>query len=304
MMDLDRTATDYFISLKQARGKVIRKLKSRERNELSNKRTEMYNLAEKTNSASPVVKALSKASINQSDFPTHISLIPDGNRRWANDRELSVGEGYAAGAEVIKNFRKWSMVDNSVDIVSAFLMSTENIKRRPEDELSQLYGVFIDFFNGVAENDFVHNNEIRHEVRGNEEAMELLPDDVTDSIEVMEEATSEYEENKMIFLLGYGSRDDIVRAAKRTSNPVIDGQLTVTEEGEDNNEFRQNLMLGDLPDADLMIRTSERLISNYMLYSNAYAEFIFKDNMWPSYSEGDFYQDIYTFANRERRFGV
>lgn len=302
--DIQRTATDYFINLKQARGKIIKKLKARERKEISNKRTELYNFAEKVNSSSPVVKQLAKANLSQDDFPTHISLIPDGNRRWANDRQLTVGQGYAAGAEVIKDFRKWSMVDNSTDVVSAFLMSTENIKRRPEGELSQLFSVFIDFFNGVAENDFVHENKIRHEVRGNDHAMDLLPDEVTDSINTMEKATSQYEDKKMVFLLGYGSRDDIARAARKTDSMPVNGQITVTEEGEDDNEFRQNLMLGDLPDADLMIRTSESRLSNYMLYSNAYSEFIFKDMMWPAYTETEYWQDMYNYANRDRRFGV
>jgi len=127
---------------------------------------------------------------------------------------------------------------------------------------------------------------------------------VTDSINNMEQATSQYEDKRMIFLLGYGSRDDIARAARKTNSLPVNGQITVTEEGEDDNEFRQNLMLGDLSDADVMIRTSESRLSNYMLYSNAYAEFIFKDSMWPSYSKGDFYQDMYTYSHRDRRYGV
>jgi len=303
-MRLSQQATDYMISLKKTRAKVIRKLKYRDRKEIANKRTELYNLAEYTNGQSPIVKQLAKSNLEQEDFPNHISLVPDANRRWANDRGLTVGEGYAAGAEKIKQFRKWSMVDNSTGIVTAFLMSTENIKRRPEDELSQLYSVFIDFFNGVAENDFVHDNRIKHEVRGNEHSMSLLPDEVTDSIQNMEEATSDYDDKRMIFLLGYGSRDDIARAAMQTSNLNIDGQLTVTDEGEDENKFRENLTVGDLPDTDLMIRTSERRLSNWMLYSNAYAEFVFKDKYWPSYTEGDFYQDIYSYSQRDRRYGV
>lgn len=303
-MNFSHQATDYMISLKNARAKVIRKLKYRDRKEIANKRTELYNLAEYTNGQSPIVKQLAKSNLEQEDFPNHISLVPDANRRWANDRGLTVGEGYAAGAENIKQFRKWSMVDNSTKIVTAFLMSTENIKRRPEDELGQLYSVFTNFFNGVAENDFVHDNRIKHEVRGNEHSMSLLPDEVTDSIQNMEQATSDYDDKRMVFLLGYGSRDDIARAAMQTSNLNIDGQLTVTDEGEDENKFRENLTVGDLPDTDLMIRTSEQRLSNWMLYSNAYAEFVFRDKYWPSYTEGDFYQDIYFYSQRDRRYGV
>jgi len=128
-MEFSKTATDYMMSLKQARAKILRKVKSRDRNEVANKRTELYNLAEKVNSSSPVVKEMTKSNVGQDEYPTHVALVPDGNRRWAEDRELTVGEGYAFGAEKIKRFREWSMVDNNVEVVSAFLMSTENIGR-------------------------------------------------------------------------------------------------------------------------------------------------------------------------------
>lgn len=303
--DLGRTTTDYFITLKQARGKVIRKLKTRNKFEVANKRTKLLNLAERVNSESPAVEYLSRLNLTQEDFPDHIALVPDGNRRWADDRQLTVGEGYGEGAEIIKDFRKWSMVENSVDVVSAFLMSTENIKRRPEEELEQLYRVFVDFFNGVAENEFIQKHGIKHEVRGNEESMSLLPDEVLDAIENMEGSTADLEQSKMVFLMPYGSRDDIVRAARNTNRTLTEaGQLTVTDEGEDENNFRDNLMLGDLPDVDLMIRTSEKRMSNFMLYENAYAELVFHEKMWPSFTESDFYESIYKYSNRDRRFGV
>jgi len=126
-----QTATDYFMSLKSARAQMVGRLKARERIEPFNKRTEMFNFAQRVNSESPLVKTLAKSNLSEDDFPTHIALVPDGNRRWSDDRGLSVGEGYGAGAEKIKQFRKWSMVDHDVETVSAFLMSTENIKRRP-----------------------------------------------------------------------------------------------------------------------------------------------------------------------------
>jgi undecaprenyl diphosphate synthase len=162
--------------------------------------------------------------------------------------------------------------------------------------------VFTDFFNGVAENDIVHENRIKHEVRGNGDVLERLPDKVQDSIDTMEEATKDYDNKRMVFLLGYGGRDEIVNAARQT--PRGEAQVQVSGEGEDDTEFRENLLVGDLPDTDLMIRTSEHRLSNFLLYSNAYSEFVFKDKFWPSYSESDFYQDIYSYSNRDRRFGV
>jgi len=296
------TVIDNLITAKDFRSNVIRRFKARNKIEPLCVRQTILNKMGEVNAMAPAPKFLIQPQLSQDDFPSHIALTPDGNRRWANARGLTVGEGYGNGAEVIKDFRKWSMVDNSVDTLSVFLMSTENIERRPEDELAQLYTVFTDFFNGVAENDLVHENEIRHEVRGNEDAMGMLPDEVLDSINTMEEATDEYQNKRMVFLLPYGGRDEIINAARRTSRG--DSRIEVSGTGEDDTEFRDNLLLGDLTDVDLMIRTSERRISNFMLYENAYAEFVFLDKMWPSYTESDFYQNIYSYANRERRYGV
>lgn len=296
------TVIDNLITAKDFRSNVIRRFKARNKIEPLGVRQTILNKMGEVNAMAPAPKFLIKPELEQDEFPSHIALTPDGNRRWANARGLTVGEGYANGAEVIKDFRKWSMVDNSVDTLSVFLMSTENIERRPEDELAQLYTVFADFFNGVAENDLVHQNQIRHEVRGNEDAMEMLPDEVLDSINTMEEATDEYQNRRMIFLLPYGGRDEIINAARRTSRG--DSRIEVSGTGEDDTEFRDNLLLGDLSDVDLMIRTSERRISNFMLYENAYAEFVFLDKMWPSYTESDYYQNIYSYVNRDRRYGV
>lgn len=300
--DIKPAIIDNLIKAKDFRSNTIERFKSRDKVEPLGVRQTILNKMGTVNAQAPVTKWLIQPDLEQDDFPSHIALTPDGNRRWADARGLTVGEGYASGAEVIKDFRKWSMVDNSVDTVSVFLMSTENIERRPEDELAQLYTVFTDFFNGVAENNLVHENRIRHEVRGNEDAMEMLPDEVLDSINTMEEATDEYQNKRMVFLLPYGGRYEIINAARRTSRG--DSRIEVSGTGEDDTEFRDNLLLGDLSDVDLMIRTSERRISNFMLYSNAYAEFIFKDKMWPSYTSSDFYQDMYSYANRSRRFGV
>lgn len=302
---LGNTIIDNLISRKEARADAIRRLRARDRLDLTSTRRDMWNAASNVNAKSPLTQALVQQKLDNSDFPTHLALVPDGNRRWAKSRDLTVGEGYGMGAEVIKNFREWAIVDNDVSTVSTFLLSTENIEKRPDDELEQLYGVFSDFFNGVAESEFVMENEIKHEVRGAEEGLELLPDVVTDSIDKMERATESFTGGKLVFLMPYGGRDEIVKAAKQSASPLSGATMDTTEtRGEGETEFRSNLMLGDLPDVDLMVRTSEIRISNFMLYHNAYAEFVFFQKNWPSFSESDFYESIYKYSNRDRRFGV
>lgn len=297
------TVIDNLITRKEIRADAIRRIRARDRIEVRGKRTDIYNKLAELNAASPVNKSLIKNQLSESDFPSHMAVVPDGNRRWARARNLSVGEGYAVGSRKLEKAREWAMIDNNIDTITVFTLSTENIERRPKHELKQLYGVFSKFFSRVADTDEVHENRIKHEVRGAPKAMEKLPDLVLDSINEMEEATKEYDNGRVVFLMPYGGRDEIVKAARRTETPIT-GDLTVSDDGEDESEFRENLMLGDLPDVDLMMRTSEVRLSNFMLYHNAYAEFVFLQKNWPSFSESDFYETIYKYANRDRRFGV
>jgi|APHM01.1.fsa_nt_gi undecaprenyl diphosphate synthase len=289
------------IKAKKFRNSLITRFKSRSKFEPLGARQNVWNKLGTLNGKAPVSTSLIKQELESSDFPSHIALTPDGNRRWAKARDLTVGEGYAAGAEQIKTFRRLSF-NNPVDTVSVFLLSTENIARRPQGELQQLYGVFSNFFNSIADNKFVHDNRISHEVRGNEEAIDMLPDNVLDAIDKMEEATEDYDENKMVFLVGYSGRDEIINAARNI--PRGQSEIEITGEGEDETEFRDQLLLGDLSDVDMLIRTSERRISNFMLYENAYSELVFMDKFWPDYTPADFFQNIYTYANRDRRYGV
>lgn len=302
---LSNTIIDNLIAEKKARADTIRRVRARDRIDLTSSRQSLWNKIAQLNARSPISKAIIKQKLDGSDFPTHLALIPDGNRRWARARDLTVGEGYGMGAEVIKDFRKWALVDNNVSTVSTFLMSTENIEKRPESELKQLYKVFTDFFNGVPENDFVIDNEIKHKVIGAERGFEMLPDKVNDSIKKMETATEDFTGGKLVFLMPYGGRDEIIKAAKQSASTLGDATLQAEgTQGEGEDMFRDNLMLGDLPDVDLMVRTSEVRISNFMLYHNAYAEFVFFQKNWPSFSEADFYESIYKYSNRDRRFGV
>lgn len=299
------TLIDNLITRKEIRADAIRRVRARDRIELSDKRRSLWNKATHLNAKAPLSKFLIKQKLKPQNFPEHIAVIPDGNRRWARARNLTVGEGYAAGSRKLEKAREWAMIDNDIDIATIFTLSTENIERRPEGQLKQLFAVFTRFFNRVAETEEVHENEIRHEVRGNSKAMKKLPDVTMEAIENMEDATKDYSKHKIVFLMPYGGRDEITKAARISSSPLEDEDgMIVEDRAEDDSEFRENLMLGDLPDVDLMMRTSEVRLSNFMLYHNAYSEFVFLQKNWPSFSESDFYESIYKFSNRDRRFGV
>jgi len=307
---LSGTILDNLITRKDARADALRRIRARDRIEFFGKRKQILNKSLELNSRGPLIKAIIKEKSDQIEFPRHLALIPDGNRRWAQARGLTVGEGYHVGSQKLEDMRRWAMIDNDVEVTSVFTLSTENIARRPEDELKQLFAVFTDFFTRAAESEEVHENRIKHEVRGNAEGMSMLPDQVLDAIDYMETETAEYNEpsdKRIVILMPYGGRDEIINAARRATSPFREDtgdQIVVSERGEDEHNFRDSLMLGDLPDVDLMMRTSEIRLSNFMLYHNAYAEFVFFKKNWPSFTEADFYEGIYKYANRDRRFGV
>lgn len=300
---LSDTLIDNIITRKQIRDDALRRLRARDRINIAGIRNEVINNLIEFNGAAPLSKILLQQQLGPEDFPEHLALVPDGNRRFARSRSKPVGYGYAVGSRRLEDFRRWAMIDNNVEVASCFTLSTENIERRPEDQLAQLFDVFAEFFNRAAENKEVHDNEIKHEVRGNSDSLNKLPDRVLDAIDNMEQATEDFSNRRIIFLLGYGGRDEIIQAARQTNTPLGD-QSAINSTGEDDTEFRSHLMLGDLPDVDLMVRTSEVRLSNFMLYHNAYSEFVFLQKNWPSFTEADFYESIYKYANRDRRFGV
>jgi undecaprenyl diphosphate synthase len=302
--EISTTIIDNLIMAKDFRANVIKRFQSRSKIEPLGLRQSLLNKMSTLNRKAPIAKSLIIPELDQDDFPNHLALVPDGNRRYSDKYGKNVGWGYAAGARKIKQFRKWALVDNPINTVSAFLLSTENIERRPEDELEQLFQVFADFFDEIPESDIVKNNGIRHRVVGNQDSMDKLPQHVRDSIEYMEKQTAEYDGKEMIFMIPHGGRDEIVRAASNTDSGLDSKQITVSNNGEDNNEFRKELDLGGVSDIDLFIRTSEHRISNFALYHLAYSEIVFVDSLWPEFSEHDFLQAIYQYANTSRRFGV
>lgn len=299
--DFTEAIAHNLIIRKNIREDALQRLRGRERIEGRRKfRTSALNKAIELNANAPVERELLKQKLDQSQFPEHIAVVPDGNRRWAHARGLPVGAGYARGSEKLEELRHLAMVDNAIQTASVFVLSTENIENRPDDELDQLYDVFVEFFNRVAETDEVHDRRIRHEVRGSQEHMGMLPDRVLDAKDNMENATSSYNQRQVIFLMPYGGRREIIEASKKSFN----GSPLIGEKGEDSVSFRENMLTGDLPDVDLMVRTSEVRLSNFLLWHNSYSEMVFFNKHWPDFSASDFYEAIYKYANRDRRFGV
>ncbi|MDA0306282.1 MAG: isoprenyl transferase [Proteobacteria bacterium] len=228
--------------------------------------------------------------------PVHVAIIMDGNGRWAEARGLPRVAGHQKGAEAVKNAVK-SAISLGVSYLTLFGFSSENWKR-PESEIKDLMGL-LRFYIKKEINE-LHQEGIRFQVIG--DRTRLAPDIVT----LIEDAENLTEANSRLTLtiaLSYGGRAEITMAARRMAEDVAAGKLDINDINE--NELSARLFTNDMPDPDILIRTSgEKRISNFLLWQLAYGEFVFFDTLWPDFSNTDFEGAIREFHSRERRYGA
>ncbi|MAF47950.1 MAG: isoprenyl transferase [Rhodospirillales bacterium] len=228
--------------------------------------------------------------------PNHIAIIMDGNGRWAQRRGLPRIEGHRRGAESVRTAVKCS-VKFGVRYLTLYSFSSENWKR-PAREVEDLMGLLRRYLRSeIAE---FHKNGVRLRVIGDRDA---LSPDIVKLIEESEAYTAENDQLDLIVALSYGGRSEIVSAIRKISEKVEAGQLRAGQI--DESVLEAHLETADIPDPDLLIRTSgEQRISNFLLWQLAYSEFIFLDTLWPDFSETDFLTAINEYQRRERRFGA
>lgn len=230
------------------------------------------------------------------DAPTHVAVIMDGNGRWAAARGMPRIAGHRAGAESVRRTVK-AAVKYGVRYLTLYSFSSENWKR-PIGEVQDLMGLLRRYLRSeIAE---LHQNDVRLHFIGNREA---LSDDIQRLIEEAEQTTAANSALTLTIAISYGGRDEIVGAAKQIAARVLEGSLPL--EDIDDETFSRYLSTTEIPDPDLLIRTSgEKRISNFLLWQLAYAEFLFLDVLWPDFSERDFADAIAEFQRRERRYGA
>jgi undecaprenyl diphosphate synthase len=228
--------------------------------------------------------------------PLHVAIIMDGNGRWATARNLPRTAGHQRGADSVKTAIK-SAVEMGVSYLTLYGFSQENWNR-PEAEVNDLMGLLRFHLRGEIK--YLSEKGVRFRAIGDRER--LAPDIVT-LIEDVEESTASNTRLSLTVALSYGGRSEISHAARQLAQQVKDGTL----EPEDISEtlFEQNLYTADIPDPDLLIRTSgEQRISNFLLWQLAYAEFVFIDKHWPDFSKEDFESAVREFQTRDRRYGT
>jgi len=239
---------------------------------------------------------MSFADASPRPLPRHIAIIMDGNGRWAKARGLPRIAGHRRGADAVRRTLE-AAGDLGVPYLTLFGFSSENWKR-PHDEVDDLMGLLRHYLRGeIAE---LHRNGVRLRVIGDRGRLSA---DIVALIENAETLTRDNQAINLTVALSYGGRAEIVAAARAVAAKAASGQLA--PEAIDENLIAKHLFTADLPDPDLLIRTSgEQRISNFLLWQCAYAELVFTKTLWPDFGRADLEQAITEFGGRERRYGT
>ncbi len=249
------------------------------------------------NLTSEVYEKVLLDKILKGDVPNHIGIITDGNRRYARNTGLSENEGHIRGKEKLEEVLQWCM-DVGVRVVTVYGFSTENF-RRDKKEVDFLFRLINDAFLDLMEDQRIYENNIRVKVIGE---LDILPDFLRETIKKVEESTRGFRKFSFNIALGYGGRAEIINAIKKMYFEIQEGKFSIDDVTEE--KFREYLYDKNLPDPDLILRTSgEERISNFLLWQSAYSELYFSDVYWPDLKKTDFLKAIISYQNRKRRFG-
>ncbi len=232
-------------------------------------------------------------------MPKHVAIIMDGNRRYARIRgNMNPIDGHKRGKDTLEQFLDWC-VDLRIEIITIYAFSTNNFERS-QTEVEGLMKLFKENFEIISKHRKIKDNKIRIKAVGN---LDLLPDDVRESINLAEASTVSYDNMLLNIAIGYDGRLEIIDAIKKISNDVKEGKLTT--EDIDENLVNKNLYTAGLADPNLIIRTSgEERLSGFLLWQSSYSELYFCDSYWPDFRKVDFLRALRSYQKREQRFGI
>lgn len=227
--------------------------------------------------------------------PQHIAIILDGNGRWAKKKGMPRNYGHAQGSKNVERICE-DAYRLGVKYLTVYAFSTENWKR-PQDEVNALMNLLRNYMKTCLKT--AEKNRMRVRVLGDKTA---LDEDIRGRIGELEEATKNNDGLNFQIALNYGSRDEMIRAMKKMCKDIKTD--TIALEQIDEKLFETYLDTHDIPDPDLMIRTSgEQRLSNYLLWQLAYSEFYFTDVLWPDFTKAELIKAIEYYNSRDRRFG-
>ncbi|MCG8433273.1 MAG: isoprenyl transferase [Gammaproteobacteria bacterium] len=230
------------------------------------------------------------------DLPRHVAIIMDGNGRWAKRRMLPRHAGHKAGLNAARKIIEIS-AQKGVRILTLFAFSSENWQR-PESEVGRLMELFLNAL--ASEIDVLHRNNVKLQFIGN---LEPFPKEIVKRMRAGQTLTEQNSGMRLVVAAGYGGRWDITQAMRKLMTQVQDGKLQMDDI--DEKLLARELMLGNLPDPDLFIRTGgEMRISNFLLWNLAYTEMYFTETLWPDFNEAVFDSALKWYQQRQRRFGL
>ena len=228
-------------------------------------------------------------------LPRHVAIIMDGNGRWAKAHALQVAQGHRCGTETLRAIIRESS-DIGIEALSLYAFSTENWKRSAA-EVGALMSLLLEYFTG--EIDELDEKNVCIRILGDKDG---LPGPQREALLEAERRTRGNTGLKLNIAINYGARDEILRAAKTLARKAQNNEID--PDGITAADFEAQLYTHDLPDVDLLIRTSgEMRLSNFLLYQCAYAEMTFPAVLWPDFSLDDYHRALEAFGARDRRFG-
>ena len=224
-------------------------------------------------------------------IPRHVAIILDGNGRWAKSKGMPRNYGHTMGAKNVEVICK-AAYDLGIEYVTMYAFSTENWNR-PDNEVAALMKLLSSYLKNCTKT--ADKNNMRVRVIGD---ISRLDDKFQEQIKVLEAASAKNTGLNLQIAINYGARDEMIRAMKRMAADAVPEAL-ITEE-----KFAQYLDTHDIPDPDLMIRTSgEQRLSNFLLWQFAYSELYFTDVPWPDFSSEELKKAVEDYSGRDRRYG-
>lgn len=230
-----------------------------------------------------------------SKLPQHVAIIMDGNGRWAKKHKLSVSRGHRQGTETLREIIRHTD-DLGIGALSLYAFSTENWNRS-EEEVAALMQLILDFFD--SEIDELDAKNVRILILGDKGR---LPEEQRETLIEAENRTKKNTGLRLNIAVNYGGRAELALAAQEIATLVKNGTMRAEEITEQT--IADHLYTRGQPDVDLLIRTSgEQRLSNFLLFQNAYAEFLFPTVLWPDFTVHDYDEALEAYGHRERRFG-
>ncbi|NLK73752.1 MAG: isoprenyl transferase [Clostridiales bacterium] len=229
-------------------------------------------------------------------IPNHVAIILDGNGRWAKKRMMPRNYGHTQGSKVVEKICE-DAYEIGIKYLTVYAFSTENWKR-PKEEVDALMKLLRNYLKTSIKTS--EKNNIRVRILGDKSG---LSEDIKESIAKLENASKNNTGLNFQVAINYGSRNEIIRAIKSISKDVLENRLALNQI--DENIIMQYLDTSDIPDPDLLIRTSgEQRLSNFLLWQMAYTEFYFTDVLWPDFNKKELLRAVEYYNSRTRNFGA